>query len=245
MLSYFASQTTQHTWPKIKKIFRRIFSRHRQPAQPAQEHPEKFKVFNVKDPLQDKPVEEIRKWQQSVSIPYSVAIYNTVRDFNLASIIRNASAFGLKEVNIIGFKKFDKRGAVGSYNYVKINHFMDFEAFSFAIKPQNIIALELPEHYPQLQDSFTELYDFEWVPGQCILIGEEGAGIPEEDLIRCAHKVKMTIPGSMRSLNAATAAGIAMYSISRHNAMMKAFQHPLDAGAVLGSIQRRMNLGMP
>lgn len=221
---------------KIKKNLRTVFSRHRAPTQTIQEYSEKFKVFNVKDSLQDKSIQQIRQWQQDITIPYSVAMYNTVRDFNLASVIRNVSAFGLKEINIIGYRKFDKRGAVGSYNYVKINYFKDFETFAKKIKPINIVALELPEHYPKWRNEFTELHDFKWVPEQCVLIGEEGAGIPEEDLIRCSHKVKMTIPGSMRSLNAATAAGIAMYSISRHY-----ITHESDTETVSGSIRRRIS----
>lgn len=211
MLSFFAAKTTS-LFPRIKKILRRNF------RQEDQKEPQKFKQFNVKDELKELPVSSIRAWQEKRSIPYSVAMYNTVRDFNLASVIRNASAFAIKEINIIGFRKFDKRGAVGSYNYVKINYFVDFEAFARYIKPHNIVALELPEHYPNISDvSFMELSEFEWRPGYCLLIGEEGAGIPEEDLKRCWHKVKMTISGSMRSLNAATSAGIAMYNISRYH----------------------------
>jgi len=217
MLSFIAYQITgirpkiKNNLPKIKKKFNRTFSRHDEDDQV------KFKQFNVKDQLKELPVGTIRSWQESRSIPFSVAVYNNVRDFNLASIIRNASAFALKEINIIGWKKYDKRGAVGAYNYVKINHFIDFEAFSKYVRPYNIVSLELPEHYPRWENDFVELEDFIWNPGYCILIGEEGAGIPEEDLIKSAHKVKITIPGSMRSLNAATAAGIAMYSMSTSN----------------------------
>jgi len=197
---------------EIKKIFNRDFSRHDEGEL------QKFKQFNVKDELKELPVETIRIWQAQRSIPYSVAVYNTVRDFNLASIIRNASAFAIQEINIIGWKKYDKRGAVGAYNYVKINHYPDFDTFIKTIRPHKLVALELPEHYPNVPDvTFMELSDFEWRPGYCLLIGEEGAGIPEEDLRKCFHKVKITIPGSMRSLNAATTAGIAMYSISQSN----------------------------
>jgi len=197
---------------EIKKIFNRDFSRHDEGES------QKFKQFNVKDELKELPVETIRNWQAQRSIPYSVAVYNTVRDFNLASIIRNASAFAIQEINIIGWKKYDKRGAVGAYNYVKINHYPDFDTFIKTIRPHKLVALELPEHYPNVPDaSFMELSKFEWRPGYCLLIGEEGAGIPEEDLRKCFHKVKITIPGSMRSLNAATTAGIAMYSISQSN----------------------------
>lgn len=216
MLSFFAAELTS-IWTKIKKkLCRDFYIKHGESTQASQNHPDKFKVFNVKESLQGKSVQEIRQWQDAISIPYSVAIYNTVRDFNLASVIRNASAFAIKEINIIGFKKYDKRGAVGAYNYVKINHFVDFQAFAAYVSPHNIVALELPEHYNSIPDAaFVELENFEWRPGYCLLIGEEGAGIPEEHLRLVWHKVKMTIPGSMRSLNAATASGIAMYSMSR------------------------------
>ena len=198
------------TWTKIKKILHRDFSRH------DVGEPEKFKQFNVKDPLKELTVESIRNWQQQRCIPNSVAMYNTVRDFNLASVIRNASAFALKEINIIGWKKYDKRGAVGAYNYVTINHFPTFNEFSKYIGYTNLVGLELPEHYPRIQQaSFLELSSFEWQPGYCLLVGEEGQGIPEEDLRCCFHRVKITIPGSMRSLNAATSAGIAMYQMSQ------------------------------
>jgi len=175
-----------------------------------------FNVFNVKDKLKQLTVKEIKEWQQEISIPYSVAIYNNVRDFNLASIIRNSSAFALQNIYIIGWRKYDKRGAVGAYNYVNINHFIDFYSFQKAIGLDNIVSLEVAEHYPQYSDTFTELSDFKWRPGQCLLIGEEGAGIPEKDLSDTTHRVNISIPGSMRSLNAATSSGIAMYSAYTH-----------------------------
>ena len=208
-LTYYLNTKIKHTNTKIKKKLCR------NSAVENQLEPQKFNQFNVKDHLKELPVSSIRSWQRLNSIPYSVAMYNTVRDFNLGSVIRNASAFSIKEINIIGFRKFDKRGAVGSYNYVKINYFVDFNAFLHYVGVQNLVALELPEHYPDIHpDNFIELQDFKWKPNQCLLIGEEGSGIPFEDISRCWSKVKITIPGSMRSLNAATASGIAMYDIS-------------------------------
>jgi tRNA G18 (ribose-2'-O)-methylase SpoU len=211
MLSFFAAQSSS-ILTKIKKKLRRTLPENNQ------SQPDKFKQFNVKDELKELPVSSIKAWQQNRSIPYSVAMYNNVRDFNLASVIRNASAFAIKEINIIGFRKFDKRGAVGAYNYVKINYFSDFEAFLKHVPPYNLVALELPEHYPDIPSTmFTELSDFEWRPGYCLLVGEENAGIPEDHLRTAWHRVKITIPGSMRSLNAATSSGIAMYSVSSYH----------------------------
>lgn len=175
---------------------------------------QKFKQFNVKDHLKELNVNQIRSWQNTRAIPYSVAVYNTIRDFNLSSVIRNASAFAFKEVNIIGHRKYDRRGAVGAYKYVTINHFEDFDAFLKYIPSHRLVALELPEHYPHYKDTFVNVKDFFWLPDQCLLIGEEGAGIPNDHISQCWYRVKIEIPGSMRSLNAATAAGIAMYDIS-------------------------------
>lgn len=168
-----------------------------------------FSPFNVKDELKTSTVEQIRLWQESISMPYSVAMYNTVKDFNLASVIRNACAFGLEKIYIIGRRNWDRRGAVGAQNYVNIEHVETFEQLH-AMFGSKLVGLELPEHYPSVQ-RFTKLHEFEFFPGDCILMGEENAGIPVDDLEKLIHKVYIPQPGAMRSLNAATAAGIAMY----------------------------------
>ncbi len=45
-----------------------------------------------------------------------------------------------------------------------------------------------------------------------VVIGNEGAGIPEEDLARCDVRVTIPMPGRAESLNAASAAAILIYS---------------------------------
>lgn len=173
-----------------------------------------FSPFNVKDELQHLHVHEIREWQQQHIIPFSIAMYNTVRDFNLASVVRNLCAFGLETLYIVGFRKWDKRGAVGAYNYVDIQYVPDFDSLCAAVGQDSLVGMELPEHYPELTDQFVELSKFRWQPGQCLLVGEEGCGIPLEHLRRIKHKVYIEQRGAMRSLNAATASGIAMFHIT-------------------------------
>lgn len=177
---------------------------------------EKFSPFNVKDELQEKTVEEIKDWQKGVTIPYSVAMYNTIKDFNLASVIRNACAFGFEKIFIIGHRKWDRRGAVGAHNYLTIEFLPDFNALMNIFERDHIIALELPEHYPALAHTFAPIQFFEWAYGDCLLLGEEGQGIPLEHLEQVTNRVYIEQPGAMRSLNAATAAGIAMHNISVH-----------------------------
>ena len=115
-----------------------------------------FSPFNVKDELKTSTVEEIRNWQESISMPYSVAMYNTVKDFNLASVIRNACAFGFEKIYIIGRRNWDRRGAVGAQNYVNIEHVETFEQL-LNIFGAKLVGLELPEHYPSIP-KFTPLH---------------------------------------------------------------------------------------
>lgn len=178
-----------------------------------------FSPFNVKDELKQLSVEEIRQWQQQKNIPYSVAMYNVVRDFNLASVIRNACAFAFQTVYIIGWRTWDKRGAVGAHHYINIKCVPTFEDFIEEVGLDHIVGLELPEHYPTVKDYFVPVHRFKWTPGDCLLLGEENAGIPIDHLEAINHRVYIDQQGAMRSLNAATAAGIAMYHVSLQPAL--------------------------
>ena len=54
-------------------------------------------------------------------------------------------------------------------------------------------------------------------PGRyALLIGEEAPGLPPDVVEQAAHKVTIPMPGGMESLNAAMAAGIVIYELSRH-----------------------------
>jgi TrmH family RNA methyltransferase len=48
-----------------------------------------------------------------------------------------------------------------------------------------------------------------------LLIGEEAPGLPPDVVEQSGHKVTITMPGGMESMNAAMAAGIVIYELSR------------------------------
>jgi len=48
-----------------------------------------------------------------------------------------------------------------------------------------------------------------------LLVGEEAAGLPPDVVEQSTHKVTVPMPGGMESLNAAMAAGIVIYELSR------------------------------
>jgi RNA methyltransferase, TrmH family len=48
-----------------------------------------------------------------------------------------------------------------------------------------------------------------------LLVGEEAPGLPEDVVREAAHKVSIPMPGGMESLNAAMAAGIVIYELTK------------------------------
>jgi len=56
-----------------------------------------------------------------------------------------------------------------------------------------------------------QLKDYDWKPNSLLVLGEEGCGIAPEVLELLDHRVEIPSLGSVRSLNVASAASIAMY----------------------------------
>lgn len=137
---------------------------------------------------------------------FSVLVTNKFKDFNLGTVIRNANAFLAKEVIIYGSKHYDRRGAVGTYNYENIKIVKYVEELDF---PSPIIGIDnIPRAKP--------IETFEWPKGPLtIVFGQEDIGIPDEILEMCDHVLYITQYGSTRSLNVGCASAIAMYDYTK------------------------------
>ena len=61
--------------------------------------------------------------------PLEIAIENVEHDFNMGSIVRTANSFNVKTVHIIGKKKYNRRGAMCTDKYLKIEHHKTVEDF--------------------------------------------------------------------------------------------------------------------
>lgn len=166
--------------------------------------------MNVHDELKELPTETIRDLVQMNTIPAAVAMYNVSGNLNLGSIIRTANFLGFKEVLYFGRRKWDRRGAVGTYHYTKVEYFEDEEKFLEAITERgyNLVALENNISYTRPLEKMI------WPKNPCIIVGEEESGIPDSVLERCEGTVEIMGRGTVRSLNVSTAAAIAMYHLS-------------------------------
>ena len=59
------------------------------------------------------------------------------------------------------------------------------------------------------------LFDFVWPPNPILILGSEGIGITPETLAMCQSTVEIVARGSVRSLNAGVASGLAMADFVR------------------------------
>lgn len=149
---------------------------------------------------------EIQAKVESRRMPVSVLISNLQYDFNLGSIIRSANAFGAKEIFYYGSKKWDRRGAVGTHNYIRVSHLSTREDVQQLKKSYILLALENNLSNPQ------SIYDYRW-SGElplCIMIGEEGCGLSSHLLDLADHIVEIPQVGTVTSLNAGAAAAVAL-----------------------------------
>jgi len=144
-----------------------------------------------------------------------VAIENWQHDFNIGTIIRNANAFNVEAVHIIGRKHYNRRGAMVTDKYLNIYHHESVEAFISQMKSEkrHIVAIDILPGASNLNS--TKL------PSKTVLVfGGEGPGLSDQ-MQKSAEKVVMIEKfGSTRSVNVGVASGIAMYTWMQQNDLL-------------------------
>ncbi|MFJ6419153.1 TrmH family RNA methyltransferase [Paeniglutamicibacter sp. NPDC091659] len=143
---------------------------------------------------------------------FHIAIENWQHDMNIGTVVRTANAFLAKEVHIIGRRRWNRRGAMVTDRYQHVRHHPTVEDFVAWAKEEGlaIIGIDIFPDSVQL-----ETYE---LPRNCVLVfGQEGPGLSEEVHQSAEATLSIEQFGSTRSINAASAAGIAMHAwIRRH-----------------------------
>lgn len=168
-------------------------------------------LFNVRDCFKSKSQEEIKSSLKGNAIPCAVMMSHINGDFNFGSVIRSANGFNVERVFYFGKKKFDRRGALGTYHYIDVTHLSSLDEIKNLKEEYCFVALE-----NNIDRRPTLITDFTWPRHKkpIILIGEEGKGLQEDILNLCDFFIEIPILGSVRSFNAAVAASIAIYDFS-------------------------------
>lgn len=160
---------------------------------------------NVRDQYKSLPNEEIKQRLQATAFPFAVLMSQIEGDFNFSCVIRSANNFNASKVYYYGNRRYDKRAAVGCGNYQDVIHLPTLESIK-ALKEQYVF-VGLENNVGDVK----QLKDYDWKPNSILVLGEEGCGIAPEVLELLDHRVEIPSLGSVRSLNVASAASIAMY----------------------------------
>jgi tRNA G18 (ribose-2'-O)-methylase SpoU len=138
---------------------------------------------------------------------FSVLCCNLGIDFNIATVIRNSNAFLAKMVYIYGRKKYDRRGAVGTYKYIHLE----------VLPTENDLNKLDNMHWVGIDNtkSAKDINNFNWPKDSLMVFGQEDIGIPDHIMERCKDKIYIGMFGSVRSINVGCASAIAMASYCR------------------------------
>lgn len=158
---------------------------------------------NVSDRYKHLPTDSIKKILKETSFPYSVCFENWQNDYNISSGFRNANAFNAKEVYYLGNKKIDKRGMLGVHEYTDIKFISSIDDFLSLKSKYRIVGFDNIE-------GARPLSNYKWQPNSMMVFGTESIGLTPLMQSYCDDIVYIEQFGSVRSLNVATASGIAM-----------------------------------
>ena len=138
--------------------------------------------------------------------PLQIAIQNWEHDFNIGSMVRTANAFNVGGVHILGRRRWNRRGAMVTDRYLRVQHHASVAEFADWLSADDYQAIgvdNLPGAVPLETSELPER--------ACLVFGSEGPGLTDELVAVCERLVAITQYGSTRSINAGAAAAIAMY----------------------------------
>ncbi|RMG99358.1 MAG: RNA methyltransferase [Deltaproteobacteria bacterium] len=167
---------------------------------------------NVADEFRYLRVDAIVRRLDARRHPFHVAIENWRSDPNIGSVVRSANAFLAAAVHIVGRRRWNRRGAMMTEHYQHVRYHPDLDALADFAAAQDlplVVVDNVPGALP---------IDTAPLPERCMFVfGQEGPGVSQEAVRRAAALRYVRQFGSTRSINAAVAAGIAMYEWTRRH----------------------------
>ncbi len=166
---------------------------------------------NLIDKFKGLPNEEIVAELDKSRIPLEIAIENLAHDFNIGTIVRNANAFNVSRVHIIGKRKYNRRGAMVTDKYLHIDHFVTVSEFINDAHKRGMKVVAVDNNRPESKP----LASVELAPNSILVFGSESDGISQELLDAADQAFYIEQLGSTRSINVGCASAIAMYEVVR------------------------------
>lgn len=162
---------------------------------------------NVVDKYRHWKEEDIVRDLDENGVELEVAVENLERDFNMGTIVRNANAFGVRRVHVIGRRQWNKRGAMKTDAYLHVEYHQTVEEFCAVMGERGRVVVAV-----DIIDGAKPLHDVTLPKNAVLVFGAEGPGISQELSASAEHVVMIEQFGSTRSVNVGVASGIAMYA---------------------------------
>ncbi len=173
-------------------------------------------------------VDRYRYWRREAIVedlqtrrhPLEVAIENFGHDLNIGTVVRTANAFAVSAVHIVGRRRWNRRGAMVTDRYQRLQHHADVDAVLRYAAEAGLSVVAVDNLVGAVPIETTPL------PRNCLLLfGQESAGLTEQARTGALMTVSIAQFGSTRSINAGVAAGIAMHAwIRQHANLSRAWQ---------------------
>jgi len=141
-----------------------------------------------------------------------VAVENWQHDLNIGTVVRNANAFNVAGVHIVGKRRWNRRGAMATDRYLRVHHHESVDALAAwaAAESLPLVGIDNIAGAVSLEDGP--------MPDPAVLVfGQEGPGLSEAMASHCDSVRAITQYGSTRSLNAGVASGIALHTWTVHH----------------------------
>ena len=170
---------------------------------------------NVVDSYKNWRVEAIASDMAQRAFAVHIAIENFQHDFNIGTIVRNANAFNVASVHIIGKRHWNKRGAMSTEKYLTVlQHPTVDEFIAWATENKlQVIGID------NISGS-TPMHQADLPKNSVLVFGQEGPGLSPEIRARCKSIIAIEQFGSTRSINVGVASGIVLYEWVRRNATL-------------------------
>lgn len=139
-------------------------------------------------------------------LPVHVAVENWRHDLNIGTVVRNANAFNVAAVHIVGKRRWNRRGAMATDRYLHVHHHAEVSDLVAWAQAHGLVLVGIDNRPGSVPIEATAL------PERAVLVlGQEGPGLSEEMADACQVICEITQEGSTRSINAGVASGIALH----------------------------------
>ncbi len=161
---------------------------------------------NLVDKYKGKSVEQVAYDMKKHAFPLHIAIENYQHDFNIGAIVRNANAFNVAGVHIIGKRHWNRKGAMMTETYLQMHHHDSVKIFYDWAVQQDMEIIGVDNIPGSKELSKSEL------PKKAVYVfGQEGPGLSPDMIKICKSIIAIEQFGSTRSVNVGVASGIILY----------------------------------